>query len=247
MKHKWHALWTQFWLDWVHGLSGHCPWTKWTMSMASVNIVHGLTAHCPWTQWKFVEFHGLPRQSMALHGIYSMAFHMLMTKVCGISCLAMAIHGITQNAIAFHPCNNAMENLGIALTFSINFRIAWKSTESQVSILCVLSFTYYYMAFHVIVHGVPCKIEGRVTQPPSDEEPKPNLSNTPKTLFCFVDHESKVSGNQPTNIRGFSKKKTVAIALIKTCRQHMSHITRKRVFRDFRPGQIQTRLISYRP
>ena len=27
---------------------------------------------------------------------------------------------------------------------------------------------------------------------------------------------------------------------------HMSHITRKYVFRDFRPGKIQTSLLSYR-
>ena len=28
-------------VDIVHGLSGHCLWTEWTISMDSVNIVHG--------------------------------------------------------------------------------------------------------------------------------------------------------------------------------------------------------------
>ena len=35
-------------VDIVHGLSGHCPWTEWTLSM---DTVHGLGVHCPWTQW----------------------------------------------------------------------------------------------------------------------------------------------------------------------------------------------------
>ena len=61
-------------LDNVHGFSGHCPWTQWTLSMDSVDSldivhgqpgqspgspgrldnvhsVHGLTRHCPWTHW----------------------------------------------------------------------------------------------------------------------------------------------------------------------------------------------------
>ena len=38
-------------VDIVHGLSGHCPWTEWTMSMDSVDIVHGLSGQCSSTQW----------------------------------------------------------------------------------------------------------------------------------------------------------------------------------------------------
>ena len=38
-------------VDIVHGLSGHCPWTEWTLSMDSVDNVHGLSGYCPWTQW----------------------------------------------------------------------------------------------------------------------------------------------------------------------------------------------------
>ena len=30
-------------VDIVYGLSGHCPWTEWTMSMDS--------GQCPWTEW----------------------------------------------------------------------------------------------------------------------------------------------------------------------------------------------------
>ena len=36
-------------VDSVHGLSGHCPWTQWILSMDSVDNVHGLSGHCPWT------------------------------------------------------------------------------------------------------------------------------------------------------------------------------------------------------
>ena len=28
-------------VDSAHGLSGHCPWTEWTLSMDSVDTVHG--------------------------------------------------------------------------------------------------------------------------------------------------------------------------------------------------------------
>ena len=48
-------------VDIVHGLSGHCPWTEWTMSMDSVDIFHGLSGHCsntpagqcPLSPWTF--------------------------------------------------------------------------------------------------------------------------------------------------------------------------------------------------
>ena len=39
------------WVDIVHGFSGHCPWSQWTLSMDWVDSVHGLSGHCPWTQW----------------------------------------------------------------------------------------------------------------------------------------------------------------------------------------------------
>ena len=36
------------------------------------------------------------------------------------------------------------------------------------------------------------------------------------------------------------------IPICRNGRDHMSHITRKRVFGDFQPGKIQTSLLSYR-
>ena len=43
------------WVDNVHGLSGHCPWTQWTLSIDSMDIVHGLSGHCP-PQWTLSTF-----------------------------------------------------------------------------------------------------------------------------------------------------------------------------------------------
>ena len=38
-------------MDIVHGFSGHCPWTEWTLSMDWMDNVHGMRGHCPWARW----------------------------------------------------------------------------------------------------------------------------------------------------------------------------------------------------
>ena len=103
-----------------------------------------------------MAIHVLPWHSANCHFMpwYSIDCHR-------IPWLVMKVRGSTWNFVACHSnplptwnnaYDNAKENLGID-TFSLNFRIAWKSTESEVTILQVLGLTWHsmvlYMAFHV--------------------------------------------------------------------------------------------------
>ena len=64
-------------VDIIRGLSGHCPWTEWTMSMDSVDIIHGLSGHCPWTKWTLSTsvdiVHVLVLQPDSVHGQCSLS------------------------------------------------------------------------------------------------------------------------------------------------------------------------------
>ena len=64
-------------MDIVHGFSGHCPWTEWTISMDSVDIVHGLkwtlsmdsSGHCLWTLVPILQ----PDNVHSVHGLSTVA------------------------------------------------------------------------------------------------------------------------------------------------------------------------------
>ena len=54
---------TRDWVDIVHGFSGHCPWSQWTLSMDWVDIVHGprsniAAGQCPLSPWTFYRREG---------------------------------------------------------------------------------------------------------------------------------------------------------------------------------------------